>query len=61
MNVSATLNGESVNIVSVDAQGNIANVTYVDSANELRVTKIVWSMGGGGESTLYIASGATIV
>ena len=61
MNVSATLNGEAVNIVNVDLQGNTASVVYVDSSNELRVTKVTWGMGGGGDSSLYIASGASIV
>jgi len=61
MNVSATLNGENVNIVSVDLQGNTASVAYIDSSNDLRVTKVNWGMGGGGESSLYIASGASII
>lgn len=62
MNVSATLNGESVAIVQVEASGGTVVVTYVDSASQLRVKKLNYPMGGtsAADEGLYIASAATI-
>ncbi|GAF88657.1 unnamed protein product, partial [marine sediment metagenome] len=58
INVSACLNGEYVNIVMIEGNGNTEYVTYVDSSDVVRMTKVVWERG---QDTLYIASGAIIL
>lgn len=61
MQISATYNDEIVNIVNVQGDGNNVYVTYVDSSDILRLSKTWWDLGGGGDSSLYIASGSVIV
>tara|TARA_Y100000310_G_C20704329_1_gene833656 strand:- start:24399 stop:24581 length:183 start_codon:yes stop_codon:yes gene_type:complete len=60
MGVSAIYNGEAVTIVSVEANGNIAYVTYIDSNSDLLLSKFNWPMGGDNE-TLIVASAAEIL
>ena len=40
MNVSATFQGEAVNIVDIDTNGSSSYVTYVTSSNELKVKRV---------------------
>lgn len=39
MNISATLDGESVNIINVNNDGHVIYITYIDSSNNIKVTK----------------------
>lgn len=39
MNVTATLDGESVTVVDVNANGQMIYVTYVDSSSVLKISK----------------------
>jgi hypothetical protein len=54
MNISATLDGESVSIVDIDVNGHNVYVTYVNASSEL-LTKVKFL------STSAIATSATIV
>ncbi len=39
MNISATLDGESVNIINVNNDGHVIYITYIDSSNNIKVIK----------------------
>lgn len=44
MNISATLNGQSVRIVNLNADGNETFVWYVDNSNNLNVIRGILPM-----------------
>lgn len=56
MNISATYNGEMVNIVDIDVNGHNIYVTYVDSMSNLKSSITYF----GGSPTI-IATSATII
>lgn len=57
MNISATLNGESVTIVQVIANGSDIYISYIDSNGDLRITKTTFSLG---VESVVIATNASI-
>ena len=63
MPISASLNGQNVTIANIQCEGNNIIISYINSSNQLRVTKLNWAMGGSNaiDSSLYIASGASII
>lgn len=61
MNVTATLNGESVTIVDITTNGSTMYVSYIDSSNNLKVQRQQFGNGYGSSSELTIATGAAHV
>lgn len=57
MNISATLNGEAVTIVSIVGNGLDVYIAYIDSSTNLKMTKKMRAMS---EESVLIATGATI-
>lgn len=57
MNISATLDGESVNIINVNNDGHVIYITFVDSSSNIKVTKKFLDVSDG---SITIATGATI-
>jgi hypothetical protein len=58
MNVTATLNGESVTIVDVNVNGLNIVITYVDADDNLKVYQTIVSKAA---MSTIIATGATVV
>ena len=62
MNVSATLDGEVVNIVNVTGENKRVFITYVNSTNDLVTKQKPFGyVSGGYLDNVTIASGASIV
>jgi len=57
MNVTATLDGDVVTIVDVDINGSDIYIAYVDSSNDVKVTKKLYPLGSTG---FIIATSATV-
>jgi hypothetical protein len=59
MDISATLNGESVTIVAVNGNGGDIYITYIDPSSNLLLTKSGWNLNSG-QNFVAIATSASV-
>lgn len=56
MNISATFQGQTVNIIDIDVNGSAIYVTYLDGAGTIKKSLLY-----GTDETISIATCATII